>query len=373
MTMLGEFFLRVIRFMHYYFEQVQLFGKDIQLWVIMQDKSPLFTFHHLFLEKYTLHNVQHASDMMESLHCNCFRRLFLCGFSLEPDSVANRTWLRPTYLPRLSSLRLFPQIISQFNEWVDSVDIHLQRRTLEYKWQRLQNLNILAPKGRNGVPPFSDNSIFQMAPILNRWKIIGFYQRKVRRRWTNLESILRECNTKYNPLHIACDTIFLEDYMHSQDVVVQHRILDMIVGIHGAHLQDAVWMRQNGSFVIELMPANATPWASNLEMPTLVGMTFWDTQFNYVGLKLPESSIVLDPKLPMQRQPWFRRDFQVEWTMLNRVIEFLMVHNGGVCNVFQSGQHFRVPPQIQQYGFAFFNAFCPGDKHPYHFTKEKTG
>ncbi|ETO17969.1 hypothetical protein RFI_19332 [Reticulomyxa filosa] len=366
MTMLGEFFIRVMRFMYYYYEQAKLFDENMQLWVIMQDDSPLFTFHHLFLEKYSHHSVQHIDNMLNHLSCRCFHRLFMCGFKLQYNSTSDTNWIQPWSNPTFETQRLFPATINTLNAWVDRVDIYLQRDTLKYKIERLKTRH---DDNSMSVPV----SLSQHYVGPDKWRLIGFYQRKVRRQWVNLATIIEQCNQKYNRFFIACDIVLLEGYLHSRDVVIKHRIFDMLVGIHGAHLQDAVWMKQNGSYIIELMPFDAAPWSSNLHEPTLVGMTFWNTQFNYVGLQLPNDSIVWSSQWEQKRQDWSRRNFRVDWHTLSDVIDFLMVEKGGICNVFKSGAHVQVPKHIRDYGFAVFNAFCPGDERAYHQTKEKIG
>ncbi|ETO25576.1 hypothetical protein RFI_11560 [Reticulomyxa filosa] len=305
--------------------------------------------------------------------------------------------LHPIDLPSFGSLGLYPIVISSLNQYIDSVDIYLQRDTLLFKQTQLtQILKSMSPHSPVVVP-------LNQVP---KWRVIGFYQRIVRRRWTNLDDILRNCNTMLNPFFIACDSILLEGFLHSRDVVIKHRIFDLVFGIHGtiyihtymciyiymyiylyiyvhiyiqiycvneigAHLQDAIWMRQNGSFIVELMPAMGDPWASSLDEPTLVGYTYWDTQFNYFGLQLPNDSIVWTTDRPQREQDWSRRNFQVRWSMLVDIIHFLMIDGGGFCNTFKSGKNVVVPAHIQNYGFAVFNAFCPGDDKPYHYTKPK--
>ncbi|ETO19816.1 hypothetical protein RFI_17411 [Reticulomyxa filosa] len=401
MTMLGEFFIRVMRFLHYHFEFNStsiFFDKDIQLWIVMQDQSPLYTFHHLFLEKFTHWHVQHITDMLNPIGCRCFRRLFFCGFGRDMSHfVENSTRhpLRPKDLPTFGPLGLYPAIIASLNRYVDSVDIHLQRDTLLFKQSRLTHILT----SMNPLSFSSSSSSSSLVPLaqISKWKFIGFYQRIVRRRWVNLDDILRECNAKYNPYFIACDSILLEGFLHSRDVVIKHRIFDLVFGIHGmytytytyiyiykymyvyvctmfaigAHLQDAIWMKQNGSFIVELMPAMAEPWASSLNEPTLVGYTFWNTQFNYFGLKLPNDSVVWLKDIPHEDQEWSNRNFQVQWDMLVNIINFLIIDGGGYCNTFKTGKNVVVPAHIRNYGFAVFNAFCPGDTKSYHYTKPK--
>ncbi|ETO03659.1 hypothetical protein RFI_33743, partial [Reticulomyxa filosa] len=159
MTMLGEFFIRVMRFLYYHFEYGPTslaFDKDVQFWIVMQDQSPLFTFHHLFLEKFTHWHVQHITDLLNPIGCKCFRRMFFCGFFWDTLHVVHNTTrhpLHPIDLPSFGSLGLYPIVISSLNQYIDSVDIYLQRDTLLFKQTQLtQILKSMSPHSPVVVP-----------------------------------------------------------------------------------------------------------------------------------------------------------------------------------------------------------------------------
>ncbi|ETO26629.1 hypothetical protein RFI_10503 [Reticulomyxa filosa] len=127
-------------------------------------------------------------------------------------------------------------------------------------------------------------------------------------------------------------------------------------------------MKKEGSFIVELLPCCDAPENVNsLDKPTVIGQTYWDSKFNYVGLRLPD-----DSRIPQNNvdATWEDFDFTVEWTQLRFVIDFLMVKDGGMCNKFQSANLIQIPSDLQH--FAIYNAFCPQTpKVIWHYTNPK--
>ena len=149
-----------------------------------------------------------------------------------------------------------------------------------------------------------------------------------------------------------------------------HRSFDMLIGIHGAHLTDAIWMdalnNMNGKknkYIIELLPFNGMPWTNSLHSPTALGVIFWGSMFNHVGLKLLNTSIDT-VKYPNRR--WYSCDFKVNWNRLSDVIDYLIIDEGGYCQKYGNAKDIKVPSSFKDKGysesFAIYNAFC-NDNH----------
>ena len=232
-------------------------------------------------------------------------------------------------------------MISEYGQWVDSIHPDLERDVMIWKNETLNALKM----DRTEIAEVSE------------WRFIGLYQRSKRRKWRNINEIKRKCNERYREHRILCIEINLESIgQHSKDILVLHRAVSMLIGVHGATLTDAVWMdRDAGNYVIELLPFDSPDWASSLDQPTMTAILFWRSQFNYVGLQLTNTSIFGGAKL----QHWAERDFKVDFERLQRVIDFLIIEEGGYCAKYQSADKIKVPPDIKDMGFAIYNAFCP--------------
>ena len=174
--------------------------------------------------------------------------------------------------------------------------------------------------------------------------------------------------SQYNPHKIFCDSINLEGHLHPRDVVIMHRSFDMLIGIHGAHLTDAIWMHNpnnvNGKknkYIIELLPTNGPPWTASLNSPTALGVIFWGSMFNHVGLKLVNTSIT-EKDWNRGRSRWYASDFKVKWNRLSDVIDYLIIDGGGYCQKYGNAKDIKVPSSFKDKGyaksFAIYNAFC---------------
>merc|ERR1712154_169119 len=106
-------------------------------------------------------------------------------------------------------------------------------------------------------------------------------------------------------------------------------------------------------YIIELLPFGGPKYTSTLDKPTALGVIFWNSQFNHVGLKLSEDS----PQNARRR--WDENDFFVKWSRLSKVIDFLITDGGGgMCAKFGRADNLTVPEEIDALGFAIYNAFC---------------
>ncbi|ETO05591.1 hypothetical protein RFI_31805 [Reticulomyxa filosa] len=239
-----EFLVRALKYMYYFFDVSKVYNaSNTRLWMFLPDQKDMYTFHHLLLERFSAHEIYPSWHLFDIVRCKCFQTLHLCGFAQTKDvsSVSHSrtmrqvTQLRPigdlvqiasrTSKGNVSSWSQPPtsaQLMESYNAWLDDTNVHMDKEALQWKKERLRDIFRRNSQKRN-----VDNI------DINLVKMIGFYQRQNRRKWDNLGDILDRCNDLYNPINIFCSEIQLEDFVHPRDVVLMHRGLDMVVGIHG--------------------------------------------------------------------------------------------------------------------------------------------
>ena len=76
--------------------------------------------------------------------------------------------------------------------------------------------------------------------------------------------------------------------------MIRHAALECLVGIHGAHLTQAIWMKP-GSLVMELLRfipshVNYGQWTGETAHPTPLGVIFDETDLLHVGYSLGRDS-----------------------------------------------------------------------------------
>ena len=388
-TMLGEFYARTLRYMHYLKDIKHFITDDIQLWLLIGDQKSLYVSHYLFTERFSVNNLLHFTNMFDHIGCQCFHRILFCGFHRKGHEIAwprkdrknsmmngneslisnpenktqNETGDERTYLIPLSSLisrmepkearDIFPGMITEYNQWIDEMDFKLNDDIRQWKYEQILNY-----KSIDIDPQTLKNE-------LDEWRFIGLYDRKLRRSWLKITTAQRECNERYNEQKIFCHIIVLEDFLHSRDVIIIHRASFMLIGVHGAQLTDAIWMDykdQNGQlankYIIELLPYGGPKYTNSISKPTALGVLFWGSHYNHVGLKLANDTM----QHPDQR--WDANDFYVHWWRLSKVIDFLIMDEGGFCKRFDRTKDIIAPKEIDDLGFAVYNAYCVNHENP---------
>ena len=108
----------------------------------------------------------------------------------------------------------------------------------------------------------------------------------------------------------------------------------MLIAIYPNTLINAVWMQHNiGNFIIHLLPSIS----STINYYDI--LLFWNSTYNYIGLSL------------------------VDMDQLFKVIDFLFIDYGGMCNKFKRADKIIVPQNIKDMAFSIYNAFCPQTPH----------
>jgi hypothetical protein len=130
------------------------------------------------------------------------------------------------------------------------------------------------------------------------YKIVGLMQRKLRRKWLNMDHVINECNKRFRRDKIVCVEINLEnEYSNPMTQVLMHAVLDMLIGVHGAGLAESMWMPKH-AIVVELLPwihpwTTWGGWARLTHEPTPLGIIWANTDLNHLGYRLPRESVPL--------------------------------------------------------------------------------
>jgi hypothetical protein len=120
-------------------------------------------------------------------------------------------------------------------------------------------------------------------------------QRKLCRKWLNMNDVLSKCNEHFRSDKIVCVEINLEnEYSNPMTQVIMHAVLDMLIGVHGSGLTKAMWMPKQ-AIIVELLPW-IHPWTKWGRWSTIthsampLGIIWVDTDLNNVGYQLPHKS-----------------------------------------------------------------------------------
>ncbi|KAL9185607.1 hypothetical protein ACHAXT_003384 [Thalassiosira profunda] len=155
--------------------------------------------------------------------------------------------------------------------------------------------------------------------------VIGLTQRTYRRAWVNLPQIIEECNAASFE-RVICVEVNVEKTTTPFEQLLLHRSLDVMIGVHGAQMTQAILLPQH-AHVLELLPWITDyirgKWVQTTHGPTPLGVIFHNTDLNHAGYSLDRSSVPLCEGVPegaeqtcfmRQRKKfiWENRDFTVE-------------------------------------------------------------
>lgn len=356
--MLGEFYVRIILPLYHLRDLGLITSDDIKIWLIYWDQKLLLTSHHLFLEPFTRFSVQHINDMIVNhMSCICYKRILFLGFKKYDMNIwkpeSNILFFRETNRTKYINRKAINFINNHFYD----IDKNLEKDIFLFKKEQIEkhlNYSIKNDEVKN-------------------WNFIGLYDRKGRRKWININKICKIINTYKNCL---CYIIILEtDIGHNypRDLIIIHKSMNLLIGIHGAQLTDAIFLNGNKqASVIELLMEYANPWTNKMHKPTPLGVIFQNSKIFHVGLLLKlRNQFFKNKRINTSTDKlsiWAKSDFIVEWkNELKYVFEYLMLEGGpcitdntrksGIQNTFNKNLPNKIKRKLP-YRFTIYNSYC---------------
>ena len=210
------------------------------------------------------------------------------------------------------------------------------------------------------------------------WLVVGLTQRTYRRAWLNLPVVMKEGNSKLNGRNVVFIEVNVEDTTSPYEQLILHRSLDVMIGVHGAQLTQAVVLPPH-AHVLELLPWVPSyirgHWVTRRNAPTPLGIIYHNTDLNHAGFSLNRSSTDLcvgvgdvgseDEKECFLKQRkifiWDNRDFSVEPEVVIQYVENLVLfmrddEMGKLCS--------EVTDRLDE-RFVLYNVWCrEGEETP---------
>lgn len=373
--MLGEFYVRGLYFLWRVYQSFPDLVRSSQLYIHSHDPSQrtLLESHHLFTQAFrTRPLLDFASALLDDRSsCQCMKRVIFCGYHQRHNAVGSldTPWsarattaitLEPggRALPKAPS-HGFHTLYAEFRDHLRHNAIGAEARDgiLRYRRKVMESHNI--PSNQWGD---------------DRWIIVGLAQRSGRRKWLHLDAVLKAAQAALLGEKFLFDIVNLdEEHSTAFDQVVAHGALDALIGIHGAQLTEAVWMKP-GATVIELLPYVPSGvdggWTKRTDQPTPLGIIFHNTDLQHFGFALSRDSAPYclenssnDLNCWQTKHPWDGRDFELTSEALEMLVRRLLIHQPTRCS-----------DLIQQIGNEIvpYNVVCDGEdgkRKPHHYYK----
>jgi hypothetical protein len=332
--MLGEFYDRALVGLFELVEgqrvDVDDFVAHSKLYIHRMDPfKSLLDSHQLFTDAFRSSSLGDFLELFHGTQCRCMRRVLFCGYSSKRDQLDN------------TLTRLVP---------AGTVFSHPKVRTPVYRKIRnflRERIILRNPFAQTDIRNFRasilrKHQLFRdSSRPISSWKIVGLAQRSGRRRWLNLNEVLQNLTQPMRKLGIVLVEINVEeDDWTPYRQMVRHAALDGLVGIHGAQLTEAVWMKPR-SLVVELLPyiPNVTSygsWTARTESPTPLGVIFGETDLLHVGYKLGRESAPYcynETKecWGFKVNPWDARNFIVSPERISNILGLFVVDRPETC------------------------------------------
>ena len=332
--MLGEFFIRLLVGLVYVLTQQQppqgdkknpqhegntsydlsdnvLASTQAYLHLYNFDKA-LLESHHAFMAPFMSRQLLNFQTLFQSTTCTCVERLILCGYKLKEEGDEIHVSPGPGFPWNAYRGKNAPMN-----------DPAIFRAARNFVRQRVMLSNPFVQQDTDQARQEFLKERGVKESSYDDWKIVGLTQRTGRRKWLNIQESLQMCEDKLKAQKILCVIVNVEDpgFTPTGHVVV-HGMLDALIGIHGAQLTDALWMKP-GSLVVEILPylpqtVTYGSWTRSVETPTPLGLIYMGTDLYHVGLPLDWRSV---PQCSnnkggeftecVRRKYWDSRDFDV--------------------------------------------------------------
>ena len=389
--MMGEFYSRAILPLNQWLRDYPIStNEDMQLYLHSLDKrkQTLFEGHELFMGGLPNNNnkfYSFLSMMPKNDTCQCYQKLILCGYDVSKASNTSMV-LRPKAAIANPATACTSKTLPKpaFERCI--VYRKLKRDLIQTYENKEPQLDLKIQKYREGIL-MKRGLITNSTDSVSDWKFVGLAQRKSRRKWLNVEEIIKMCDVKFRSFKIVCFTVDVEETSSALEQLLMHRSLHAFIGVHGAQLTQGVLLPKHG-YVLELLPW--VPyylwgvWVTSTHIPTPLGLIYHNTDLNHVGYPLGRDSVPLclhvDPtneeedreclmnKTNNKLFRWADRDFNVPYRVIGNFLYSFLVNEGDICKNMQA--------RALEGNFVLYNALCRQNEnetkyHSEHYYWEK--
>lgn len=331
--MLGEFYDRGLFYLWLLSRQHE-WVQHAQLYIhVYMPLRRILDSHLLFTSPFRNHLLLDFTTLLDELPCTCLPRLIFLGYEASPGRGNESGWT---------------VVEPGRNPVPDRVNIG--------GWEHRDFRNFLRGSMIEENPLVQEDIrtrrklIFDVMNIpaseRHEWKIVGLAQRNGRRRWRSLDTTLEETQRQlYDHRLVLIEANVESKFSTPYEQLITHGALDALVGIHGAQMTEAIWMKP-GSWVIELLPYIPEgivwgDWTTATNEPTPLGWIFDNTDLNHVGYPLKRDSAPYchddnNAEDPLDcwrawRNPWSDRDFELGSISLEKILKAVLVEEFDTC------------------------------------------
>ena len=340
-----------------------------------------------------------SSEGTEQDDCECFEKMVFCGYDAYIEDGEKNTSGDDNIHQDERGKQLTPDLDVHYTLWsssttADDVDrkgycgkgeIALDLYSCD-EWAELRQFlssNFLKHYSslNADVIKFRKDALATLNLIDNsynddtqEWKVVGLAQRSYRRSWINLSDIMDECNSlnqNYAEMKVACIEVNVEKTLTPYDQLLLHQSVDVLIGVHGAQLTQAVLLPPH-AHVLELLPWVTDyirgSWVQSRHTPTPLGIIFHNTDLNHLGYSLSRDSVPMcegigevgsdeekDCFMGKQNKMkfiWESRDFTVKIDIILQYIKRFVMSTTNKCSEMKNALDRR---------FVQYNVWCETD------------
>jgi hypothetical protein len=341
--MLGEFYDRTLTNLEVLHSKYDWIRKAQLYLHLHRPYGPIMDSHRLFTTPWRTRPIHSVVELLDDAHCECLPRLILCGYDVDETAAGDDPDLPPAATrdaagagapdgPRSNASSVVRVVPGHGWAVTRKPDPNRYRTVRDRLREHLVHRN---PHVRADIEAFRNRHLDLLkVPIADRgaYRLVGLAQRLGRRRWLDLPRVQRNVQARLNSgaRGIALLEMNVEVDSSSYQQLVRHAALDGLIGIHGAQLTEAIWMK-DGSWVVELLPfvpdyVNMGQWTRKVKSPTPLGLLFQETQLNHAGYRLTiESAPYCDRNVTdegcWRMNRWDNRDFAVSELLVSEILD----------------------------------------------------
>jgi hypothetical protein len=363
--MLGELYARVLKGWYEIFHHVidtdatrrDAFLQQTQLYMLFQNADRhMLDSHKLFTAPFRgQHALMDFRDLLHPTDCRCMKRLILCGFRQKKKGENQLVVVSPgdkvspikDYRYSNPDERNFQGLRHELRQRIILDNPFVQEKIKIHRSEILRTHNVDEKEWGN-------------------WTVVGLSDRKGRRRWMNVETIRNECNDRLRSEKVVCVAVYVDDeHANPFRQVILHGALDVLLGIHGSHLTEAIWMRP-GALVVELLayiPAGVSlgQWTRTTKNPTPIGVAYHGTDLNHIGYVMKRESLTDCKNITIRTKmekcflkiSWADRDFTAD---IAEVLE--PIRRFHLSRELSSCEYWKNQSESTRGDFAFYNVNC---------------